>query len=216
MDFSAARRHMVDCQLRTNRVTDERLIEIVSELPRERFVPAQYRSRSYLDDDVPLNAERSLTEAMVAIRLIQAAEVKPTDKVLVVGGATGYSACVLAKMAANVVALESDPALARFASSAITELGINNVVVVEGPLTKGCRQHGPYDAIIIDGAIEVLPQEIVDQLAEGGRLDAVLVVDGVGRAKFWRKTKSGLAERVLFDANVARLPGFSAAPAFKF
>ncbi len=216
MDYAVARQHMVDSQIRTNKVTDERLIEAIRALPRERFVPEALRARSYVDDDLELAPGRYLMEPMVTGRLIQASAVKATDMALVVGAATGYAAALLAKLANTVVALEADAALAQRASATFAELGIDNAAVVEGPLAAGCAKHAPYDVILLDGAIEHLPQAVVDQLGEGGRMVGVAIEGGVGRAMLWVKSGGVLSNRILFDANVTPLPGFSAPTRFVF
>jgi len=214
MDYAVARQHMVDSQIRTNKVTDERLIEAIRTLPRERFVPERIRARSYLDDDVELAPGRYLMEPMVTARLIQTAAVKPTDMALVIGAASGYAAALLAKLANTVVALECDSALAQRASAAFAELAIDNAAVVEGPLRDGCAKHAPYDVIYLDGAIEEVPQAGANQLAEGGRMVGVLRERGLGRAVLWVKSGNVMSKRVLFDANVELLPGFAAAKRF--
>ncbi len=216
MDYAVARQHMVDSQIRTNKVTDERLIEAIRALPRERFVPEALRARSYVDDDLELAPGRYLMEPMVTGRLIQASAVKATDMALVVGAATGYAAALLAKLANTVVALEADAALAQRASATFAELGIDNAAVVEGPLAAGCAKHAPYDVILLDGAIEHLPQAVVDQLGEGGRMVGVAIEGGVGRAMLWVKSGGVLSNRILFDANVTPLPGFSVPTRFVF
>lgn len=216
MDYAVARQHMVDSQIRTNKVTDERLIEAIRTLPRERFVPEPLRPRSYVDDDIELAPGRYLMEPMVTGRLIQAAGVKATDMALVVGAATGYAAALLAKLANTVVALEADGALGQRASTAFAELGIDNAAVVEGPHAAGCAKHAPYDVIFLDGAIEQLPQAIIDQLGEGGRIVGVAIEGGIGRAMLWQKSGGILSKRILFDANVTPLPGFSLPARFVF
>lgn len=215
MDYAVARQHMVDSQIRTNKVTDERLIEAIRALPRERFVPEPIRARSYLDDDVELAPGRYLMEPMVTARLIQAADVKATDMAMVIGAATGYAAALLAKLANTVVALECDSTLAQRAVAAFADLAIDNAAVVEGPLRDGCAKHAPYDVIFLDGAIEEVPQAGATQLAEGGRMVGVLRERGVGRAVLWVKTGNVMSKRVLFDANVTLLPGFAAAKRFE-
>lgn len=216
MDYATARQHMVDSQIRTNRVTDERLIEAIRSLPRERFVPEAARARAYLDDDVEIAPGRCLMEPMVTARLIQAAEAKPDDIALVVGGGTGYAAAVLARLANTVVALESDSALAQRAGAVLGDLSIDNVAVVEGALNGGCAKHAPYNIIYLDGAVEQVPAALTDQLADGGRMVGVLLDRGVGRASLWMKSGEALSRRVLFDANITPLPGFAAPARFVF
>jgi protein-L-isoaspartate(D-aspartate) O-methyltransferase len=216
MDYAVARQHMVDSQVRTNKVTDERLIEAIRTLPRERFVPEALRTRSYLDDDVEIAPGRFLMEAMVTARLVQTADVKSTDMVLVVGAGSGYAAALLARLVNTVVALESDAALAQRAGSAFSDLGIDNAAVVEGPLANGWAKHAPYDVILLDGAVDQVPQALIDQLGEGGRMVGVMAERGIGRAMLWQKTKGAMSHRILFDANVTSLPGFNAPARFVF
>ncbi len=140
MDYAVARQHMVDSQVRTNKVTDERLIEAIRSLPRERFVPDRARARAYLDDDVEIAPGRYLMETMVTARLIQAADAKPDDMALVVGAGTGYAAALLSRLVNTVVALESEHALAQRASAVLAELAIDNAVVVEGRFECRLRQ----------------------------------------------------------------------------
>jgi protein-L-isoaspartate(D-aspartate) O-methyltransferase len=216
MDYAIARQHMVDSQVRTNKVTDERLIEAIRTLPRERFVPDRARARAYLDDDVEIAPGRYLMEPMVTGRLIQAAGVKPEDIALVVGAGTGYAAALLSRLANTVVALEPEAQLAQRASGVFSELSIDNAIVFEGPLSAGCPKHAPYNVIYLDGAVEQLPTALTSQLADGGRLVGVLLEQGVGRASLWIKSGSAVSCRVLFDANVALLPGFATPPQFVF
>lgn len=214
MDYAIARQHMVDSQIRTNKVTDGRLIDAMRAMPRERFVPDPLRARSYVDDDVELAPGRFLMEPMVTARLIQAAEVLPANIALVVGAASGYAAALLAKLADTVVALEADAALAQRASSVFADLGIDNAAVVEGQLAAGCAKHAPYDVIFLDGAVEQVPHSLIDQLGEGGRMVGVVQDGGVGRAMLWIKSGGALSKRILFDANVTPLPGFKAPARF--
>jgi protein-L-isoaspartate(D-aspartate) O-methyltransferase len=214
MDYATARQHMVDGQIRTNRVTDERLIEAIRSLPRERFVPEPARPRAYLDNDVEIAPGRFLMEPMVTARLIQSADVKADDMALVVGAGTGYAAALLARLANTVVALESEPELAQRASAVFGELAIDNAIVFEGPLNAGCPKHAPFNVIFLDGAVEQLPSALTSQLAEGGRMVGVLQERGVGRASLWIKTGDVVSRRTLFDANVAPLPGFGAPARF--
>jgi protein-L-isoaspartate(D-aspartate) O-methyltransferase len=216
MDYETARQHMVDSQVRTNKVTDERLIEAIRALPRERFVPERARPRAYLDDDVEIAPGRYLMEPMVTARLIQAAEARPEDVALVVGAGTGYAAALLSRLANTVVALESEPRLAQRAGAVLSELSIDNAVVFEGPLDAGCPKHAPYNVMHLDGAVEQVPAALTGQLAEGGRMVGVLLERGVGRACLWIKSGDAVSRRVLFDANVAPLPGFAAPPRFVF
>ena len=216
MDYAALRRRMVESQLRTNKITDEAVLNAMGEVPRELFVPRALKSVAYLDEDLPIAPGRYLMEPMVLGRLLHIAEIKPTDLVLVIGCGNGYSAAVLARIATSVVAVESDPALAQKAQELLAELDATNVTLVRGPLTAGHPAQAPYDVILFDGAIEEIPDPIARQLALGGRLVAVLQSDGPGRAILATRTEAGLAQRVVFDCSVPRLPGFTKAASFVF
>jgi protein-L-isoaspartate(D-aspartate) O-methyltransferase len=222
IDYANARHNMVESQLRPNKVTDERVIAAFAELPRERFLPKSLRGIAYVDEDIPLAPGRYLMEPMVMARLIQAAQIKPADVVLDVGCGIGYSTAVLARLASTVVAIESDPGLAREATRILGELGIDQAVVLEAPLESGYPRQAPYDVIFIGGAVERLRSDITDQLAEGGRL--VAVIDDpdrrgpgqIGRATLMVRRSGVVSSRVVFDAGTPLLPGFAAEPGFVF
>ncbi len=219
-DYAAARRNMVDGQVRTNKVTDRRLLDALLEVPRERFAPPAQRGVAYVDEDLPVGRGRFLLEPMVLARLIQLAQIGPGDKVVDIGPGTGYSSAVLAKLAARVIALESDAALAETAKRVLSELGIGNVLVVTGELAAGYPKEAPYQAILFNGSVERIPQAIIDQLAEGGRLLAVVGpakgAAGIGRAILMQKLAGVASSRMVFDAAVAPLPGFQVEPGFVF
>ncbi|PCJ59578.1 MAG: protein-L-isoaspartate O-methyltransferase [Rhodospirillaceae bacterium] len=216
-DFTAARRNMVDCQLRPNKVTDPRLVAAMSELPRERFVPSGYEGVAYVDAHLPLDRGRSIMEPMVLARLLELAEIQQGDVVLDIGCSTGYSAAVIAALAGTVVALESDPVFAGFATKLLLELGCDNVAVVEGPLADGYPSQAPFDVIFIDGAIAEVPEAIRNQLKKGGRLVAVLTGPaGVGQATVLTRTDSSVGSRAAFDAATPELPEFAAKEGFVF
>ena len=216
MDYTALRRRMVESQLRTNKITDEAVLTAMGEVPRELFVPRQLKSVAYLDEDLQIALGRFLMEPMVFGRLLQLAEIKPTDLAMVIGCGSGYSAAVLARIATSVVAVESDSALAQKAQELLAELDATNVSLVRGALAVGHPVQAPYDVILFDGAIEEVPEAIARQLAIGGRLAAVLQSDGPGRAILATRTEAGLARRVVFDCSVPRLPGFAKAESFVF
>ncbi|RED51021.1 protein-L-isoaspartate O-methyltransferase family protein [Aestuariispira insulae] len=217
MDFAVARRNMVECQLRTNKVTDERLLSAVSELPREAFVPSSKNSLAYIDEDLEVSKGRYLMEPMAMARLIQAVQISENDSVLVIGAATGYMSAVAGKLGGPVFALESQEDLAADASRALTDLALDNVVVVDGVLNAGCPAHAPFDVILFQGAVEEIPTAILDQLNEGGRMGAVIGTEGsVGRASLFWKQNGVVSDRVLFDANIKNLPGFEKPKGFEF
>src|SRR5262245_26863067 len=161
IDFAAARRMMVDGQVRTSDVTDLRIIAAMLELPRERFVPEGSADLAYLDLDVPVTkatagaAARRLLKPMVPAKLVQAAAVKTGGHWLGGGCAPGFSSALLARLARSVGALEEGPALVRFAQEALGAAGAGNVTVVTGPLTHGWQASAPYDVIFVNGATEI-------------------------------------------------------------
>ena len=217
MDFAIQRSAMVDCQLRTNKVTDERVIAAFSDVPRELFLPEERRSIAYVDEDLALGGDRHLMEPMVLARLIQAAAIQPGDIVLDIGCATGYASAIMARLADTVVALEEDPGLAEQAGATLSKLGVDNAVVVEGSLVAGYPKQAPYNAILIAGSVDQVPRAICDQLGEGGRLVTVLKNGpSIGVAKLLQRGGSTTSSRPLFDAATPFMPGFVAEPGFVF
>lgn len=209
MDYAVARRNMIDGQIKPNRVTDPAVVAALSEVPREAFAPKHMRAVAYVDEALPIGRDRYLMEPMVLARLLQAAEVQPTDIALVIGTGTGYSAAVLARLANTVVALESDAQLAGQATATLAGLGIDNVVFTEGSLGRGYPAQAPYDVILFGGAVAEVSPAILDQLAEGGRLVTVVGSRSeLGRATLYQRTGGRVASRVLFDAGTPLLPGF--------
>lgn len=216
MDYETARRNMVESQIRTNKVTHAALLAALAAIPRERFVPAERAHAAYVDEAIPLAAGRYLMEPMVFARLVQVAEPGPSDSALVVGSATGYGAAVLARLVKSVVALESDPALAVKGREQFARLGVMGATQVEGPLEQGWPRGAPYDLILLEGAAEVIPQGLFDQLADGGKLMAVIIAEGLGRAILYTKRANVLSHRAVFDAAVHPLPGFEGKRGFVF
>ena len=216
-DHAAARRNMVSGQIRTNRVTDVRLIEAMEEIPRERFVPHAKRGVAYVDEDVEIAAGRYLMEPMVLARLVQEANVAADDMVLDVGCGTGYAAAVMSRLAGTVIALDVDGSLAEEAERTLGAVGADNAIVVTGPLADGHAQQAPYDVILLGGAVDHLPQALADQLAEGGRIVGVLrEAGGVGQATLWARHRSVLSSRSLFEASLPPLPGIARPVSFEF
>ncbi|HSV21849.1 MAG TPA: protein-L-isoaspartate O-methyltransferase [Xanthobacteraceae bacterium] len=217
-DFAAARHHMVDGQVRTADVTDLRLISAMQEVARERFVPPAVAALAYIDLDVPVgegaSASRRLLKPMVLAKLIQAADLTATDRVLDVGCATGYAAAVLARIAGQVIALEQDAGLAKTADAALASLP--NVSVVSGPLPEGWVQGAPYDVVVLEGATEVVPQALCRQLKDGGRLVCVLGSGPGSKAMLYRRSGEETGGRPIFDASAAVLPGFVKPAVFAF
>ncbi len=215
--YETARTHMVESQLRPNKVTDKRLLAAFLAIRRELFVPEHLRAVAYVDEDLPLGKGRHLMEPMVAARLLQAAAIMRADMALIIGAGTGYEAALVAVLARSVVALEDDPELARWARAALVEHSIASVSFVEAPLPQGHRGRAPYDVIFFCGAVAEIPAEIGSQLADGGRLMAVVKSgSGIGHATLRTRIGGALARRVLFDAATPLLPHFCPKPAFAF
>jgi protein-L-isoaspartate(D-aspartate) O-methyltransferase len=221
IDFPAARRIMVDSQVRTSDVTDLRLIAAMLQVPRERFLPQEHAALAYLDRDVRVGGTgeggpRWLIKPMVLAKLIQAAEVREGDLVLDVGCATGYSSAVLARLAGLVIALEEDATLAQRAAETLLTVGASNVTVVTGPLSAGWPAAAPYDVIFLNGATEVPPRPLLEQLKPGGRLVGVLGRAPSGQAMLYRASEAEPSGRPIFDAVAPVLPGMAKPETFVF
>lgn len=213
-DFAAARRHMVDGQVRTADVTDPRILAAMFEVARENFLPAGLAGLAYLDLDVPLGGGRRLLKPMVLAKLIQALDLAGADRVLDIGCATGYSAALLARIAGHVVALEQDASLAQAATAALATA--SNVTVAVGPLMAGWPSAASYDAILVDGGAETVPAALFHQLKDGGRLACVLGSGPGAKATLYRRSGDEIGSRAVFDAAATVLPGFVQPPVFAF
>jgi protein-L-isoaspartate(D-aspartate) O-methyltransferase len=219
-DFAAARRRMVDGQIRTADVTDQRLVGAFLELPRERFLPPGKVSLAYLDRDIALTepnaSARCLLKPMVLAKLLQAAEVSETDHVLDVGCGSGYSTALLSQLAQSIVGLEQDEVLAQQARAHLSQLGCRNAKIIIGALARGCPVEAPYDLIVMQGATEIVPKALATELKEGGRLVCVVGSAPSAKAMLFRKVAKEASGRVIFDAAAPLLPGFAKPPAFVF
>ena len=227
IDFEAARATMVDTQLRTDRVTDRRILTAFASLPRERFVPAAKRDLAYSDAALEVwlsfdgGPARYLLPPVVLARLIQLASVEAKDAVLDIGCATGYSTAVLACLARAVTAVESEPELAASARETLQALGLSNAAVLKGEHARGAPQAGPFDVILVNGSVPEVPESLLAQLKDGGRLVAVVTAGPQGRPRQGKATlfvnvdgdASGVPH---FDANAKPLPGFAFSPTFTF
>lgn len=211
---------MVDCQVRPSDVTDNRIVDAMLAVPREAFVPQNQRAMAYLDLDLDVSegasVKRFLIKPAVTARLLQAAEIKHTDQVLVVGCATGYTAAVVAKFAGQVTATESDPGLAEKAKVILAELGLANVTVRAAMAAEGDATAAPFDVIVLNGATEIAPGGLYRQLKEGGRLVGVFATTKPPRAMIVTHSHDDFGDRVLFDAFAPVLPGLERVPAFVF
>ena len=210
-NFEQMRRAMVVSQLRTTGVSDARVVSAMGEVARERFVPADKARVAYADMSLPIGDGRALNPPMVTGRLLTEAQVQPGDHALVVGAALGYTAAVLAKLGVTVVALEEDAELADAGRKALP-----GATWVKGPLAAGARKGAPYSLIVLDGAVEQIPQALIDQLADGGRLVGAVEEDGVSRLVVGVRAGRGFGIKPFADADTGRLPGFAKPAAFSF
>ncbi len=217
MDYTLARQYMIKSQIHPNRVSDPFVLEAMGALPREAFVAEKWKPVAYADKQVDIGNGRFLMEPLVIARLLQIAEVHSGDVVLDLGCGRGYSAGLLGKMANTVVAIEPDADMAAIATSTLSELGIDNVAVITAPLNEGYAAQAPYNVIFVNGAIPEVPKVLLSQLADGGRLVAVVRGEtGLGRLVVVTKTPHGFGRREPFDASAAFLPGFSPGEHFSF
>ena len=213
-DFAAMRQAMVASQLRTTAVTDTRIVAAMAQVPRERFVPTESASMAYRDTAIALGQGRYANVPLATARLLVEARLRAEDRVLLIGAAGGYTAAVLARIVREVVAVESTPALADQARAALA--GEANVTVVEAQLEHGHPDGAPYDVLVVDGAVEELPQTLVTQVAEHGRIVAGLVERGVSRLAAGTRAGSATALAPFADIDAVRLPGFARPRTFTF
>jgi protein-L-isoaspartate(D-aspartate) O-methyltransferase len=213
-DFVAMRTAMVASQLRTNAVSDARVVAVMANVPRERFVPAEMAPFAYRDDLIALGGGRSLNLPIATGRLLTEARLLPSDHVLLIGAASGYTAAALGELVASVVAVEVDPALS---AQARANLGASErITIVEAPLELGHPERAPYDVMIVDGAIEQFPEQLVAQVRPGGRIVGGIVDNGVTRLASGRRSEGGFAMIDFADVNCCRLPGFAKPARFTF
>lgn len=210
----AARHAMVASQLRTNAVSDTRVVAAMAGMPREAFLPAGAAAIAYRDTAIPLGGARAVNPPLATARLLTEAALRPEDRVLLIGAAGGYAAALLAGLVAAVTAVESDPGLLAIARGALAETG--NVTLVDAPLEAGAPGDATYDVLVIDGAVEEVPTALIDQLRSGGRVVTGLVEHGVTRLAAGVKTGGGFGLTAFADSECVRLPGFARPTGFRF
>ncbi|MGE0856061.1 MAG: protein-L-isoaspartate O-methyltransferase [Hyphomicrobiaceae bacterium] len=220
-DHALQRKNMVESQVRPSDVTDRRVMRAMQEVPREAFVPLAMKPVAYMDDELRLvsggagRTARAMLAPRAFARLLQLAEIESGDVVLDIGCATGYSSAIIARVAETVVALEVDAELAETAATIIEQQRIDNIAVVTGDLDAGYASEGPFDVIVIEGAVADVPPGLLDQLKDGGRL--VAITAGVPpRAALWRRSGRTFDRREAFEAAGPHMPGFEAKSEFIF
>ncbi len=221
--FEKARKNMVECQVMPNKVTDERILNAMLKIPREEFVPKSEQSHAYLDEDICLGGNRFLEEPVILARMIEIAKLQEDDLVLDIGSTTGYSSAILSEIVATVVSVEKDKKLLELSEQKLRELDICNVAIMESELINGYQEQAPYDVIFIHGAVSIIPKEILNQLAENGRLVAVLVSQdnldrntGLGRIVLVEKEEKDFKYTDICDVSTPVLEGFSENKKFVF
>lgn len=214
-NFAKARESMVLSQLRPNNVTSDRVADAMNTVPREEFVPKNLRGVAYMDEDLQVCEDRYLIEPRVLGRMLQVAKVTSSDVVLDVAVGTGYSSAVLGELAQAVVAIENDAALVEKATETLTGLEVGNVAVVEGDLAAGNAKQGPFNVIHINGAVDEVPEALIEQLADGGRLICV-IGSNPGVATLYRKMGEDVHAKALFNAAVPEIASLKKEATFSF
>ncbi|WP_425052495.1 protein-L-isoaspartate O-methyltransferase family protein [Psychromarinibacter sp. S121] len=213
-DHATRRRMMVDTQVRPSDVTKYPIIDAMLEVPRERFVPDDARPTAYVDDNIDLAPGRTVLAPRTLAKLLDALEIDTDDLVLDLGCGLGYATAVVSRLAEAVVAVEADETLAAEAEALLSEISADNAAVVTAPLNEGAPKHGPYDVILVEGAVETLPQALADQLKDGGRIGALFAEGALCQARIGIKADGVLSWRWAFDASAPVLPGFARSAEF--
>ncbi len=213
-DYETRRIMMVDTQVRPSDVTKFPIIEAMLHVPRELYVPAARREAAYMGENLDLGGGRVVMEPRTLAKLMDALDIQRGDVVLDIGCGLGYSTAVLARLAEFVVAVEDDAGRADAAQATLSDQGVDNAAVMTGPLAAGAAKSGPYDVILLQGAVEVMPQAILDQLREGGRIGCLFAEGALGVARIGLKTDGRVTWRFVFNAGAPVLPGFGQQPAF--
>jgi protein-L-isoaspartate(D-aspartate) O-methyltransferase len=214
IDFQSRRVMMVDTQVRPSDVTKFPIIDAMLRVPREEYVPRDRREAAYMGENIPLRAHRVMLDPRTLAKMLDALDILPTELVLDIGSGLGYSAAVMAHLADTVVAVEEDEAMAAEAQATLGAQSVDNAAVFAGPLVAGAARHGPYDAIMVQGGVEEIPAELIDQLKDGGRIGAVFMEGALGRAHVGYKSGDRVTWRFVFNASAPVLPGFAAKRVF--
>lgn len=215
-DFSQRRTTMVDTQVRPSDVTKFPIIEAMLTVPREAFVPAERREAAYAGEHVHLGHGRVVLDPRTLAKMLDVVDIQPDELVLDVGPGLGYSSALAARMAEAVIAVEETPELAAEAERILADTAADNVAIVEGPLAEGAEKHGPYDVILVEGAVQTMPETLTAQLKDGGRIVAIFLDGALGSVRVGHKRAETLNWRFAFNATAPVLPGFEASPNFAF
>ncbi len=213
-DFALRRTMMVDTQVRPSDVTKFPIIQAMLTVPREEFVPAARREAAYMGENIDLGTGRVVLEPRTFAKMLDVLDIQPDEMVLDVGTGLGYSAAILSRLAEAVVAVEADSAWAGEAEAGLSDAGADNVAVVEAPLAEGAPQHGPYNAIVIQGGVEEVPETLLRQLRDGGRIAALFMDGALGVCRIGYKSDGRISWRDAFNAAAPVLPGFTRDRAF--
>ncbi len=213
-DYAARRTMMVDTQVRPSDVTKFPIIDAMLGVPREYFVPRHLREAAYIGENIALGGGRVILEPRTLAKMLDFVDIGRDDLVLDVGCALGYSAAVMARMAQVVIALEEDADMAAEAATILTEQSADNVVVHEGPLAGGAAEHGPYDVIVVQGAVQKLPDALTQQLKDGGRIACLFMEGALGVVRIGYKIDGHMTWRFAFNASAPVLAGFEKETAF--
>jgi protein-L-isoaspartate(D-aspartate) O-methyltransferase len=213
-EFATRRVMMVDTQVRPSDVTKFPIIDALLSVPRETYVPDDKREAAYVGENLTIGPDRVVLEARTLAKLLDALDIQPGELVLDIGCGLGYSAAVIARLAETVVAVEDDAALAADAQRLLAEEGVDNAIVVAGPLAEGSTSCAPYDVITLQGGVEMVPETLLAQLKEGGRIGAVFVDAALGTASVGYKHDGKVTWRPVFHASAPVLHGFRKARGF--
>lgn len=213
-DFSARRVMMVDSQVRPSDVTKFPIIEAMLAIPREAYVPAAAREAAYMGENLLFAPGRVMLEPRTLAKMLDALDIQPTDVVLDLGSGLGYSTAVIARFADAVVAVEDTEAMAAAAQNVLAAQGVDNAAVIVGPLAAGAAKHGPYDVITVQGGVETVPEVLLAQLKDGGRIACVFMEGALGVVRIGFKSGGVVTWRFGFNAGAPVLPGFAAVRAF--
>ncbi len=218
LQFEIARKMMVDCQIRPSKVTNQKVLDAFSTVPREAFVGKHQRAIAYVDEDLALPGGRNLMEPMVLARLVQALEIRIEDSVLVVGAASGYGSAIISHLAGSVIAVETRSTLVEKAQEILVAHGVVNAAVIKSRLVDGYAEEAPYDRILVEGAVETIPIALLEQMSPKGKLAAIYRPHAapIGTACIWTRSGDSFVRKPLFDACVPNLDEFNKKPEFIF